>query len=405
MSARRVLFASCVVAVLAALGTIQAKPRAPKGTRYAFLVAAADYDRDSDLRKLNFTRNDIVAFHEVLLKSGYQADNVILLHDKQDNRRFLPEVKKIRKELVLLLATLQPEDEVVVAFSGHGVQFAGENKNYFCPVDARLDDRDTLIGMDEVYKQLEACQARRKLLLVDACRNDPQTKQGKSRDRVNLKSLAEPQRGDVPRGIVALFSCSPTQESFEDEELKHSVFFYHVLKAWQGEVGKSADGLSLDELIGYVKTETARYARLKLERVQVPVQKGEFSGVWVLTGETRRELSKEHAGAIRTRLQLTVDPANCKVYRLDPGSTAGKAGIKTGDIIVTYDGGRVNSGEELASAVMSKKGGGDVLVRVNRTAYRQEVRVRLVGTEEKREEKYIVNVPVTETLEIKVAAP
>ena len=57
----------------------------------------------------------------------------------------------------------------------HGVQFSGSEESYFCPADARLADRSTLIPLDEVYADLEACEAGFKVLLVDACRNDPQS--------------------------------------------------------------------------------------------------------------------------------------------------------------------------------------------------------------------------------------
>ncbi len=107
------------------------------GDNYAFLVAVGDYDI-KQLKPLNYTRNDIFDFHQVLLDSGYKAENVVLMHDdlsKLKNRRYLPEAEKIRQELGLLLAGLDKGDSVVVAFSGHGVEFQGEDKNYFCPAD------------------------------------------------------------------------------------------------------------------------------------------------------------------------------------------------------------------------------------------------------------------------------
>jgi uncharacterized caspase-like protein len=38
----------------------------------------------------------------------------------------------------------------------------------------------------------------------------------------------------VPEGIVALFSCSAGQQSYEHPDLDHGVFFYHVLEGWKG---------------------------------------------------------------------------------------------------------------------------------------------------------------------------
>jgi hypothetical protein len=92
-----------------------------------------------------------------------------------ENDRFLPRAAEIRKELRLLLKGARPEDSVLVAFVGHGVQFKGEDEVYFGPAGAHLGDRTTLVSLTEVYRELERCPARFKLLLSDACRNDPQS--------------------------------------------------------------------------------------------------------------------------------------------------------------------------------------------------------------------------------------
>ena len=54
----------------------------------------------------------------------------------------------------------------VVALSGHGVHFKGDRVGYFCPVDAKLTDKGTLIPMEGeggLFDLLKACPARRKL--------------------------------------------------------------------------------------------------------------------------------------------------------------------------------------------------------------------------------------------------
>jgi hypothetical protein len=99
------------------------------------------------------------------------------LHDKQ-KYRYLPLPRNIRKELGLLLTRVEKGDTLVVALSGHGVQLKAKDNDkqgtpHFCPADAALKDRKNLIALDELYRQLQDCPAGRKLLLVDACRNEP----------------------------------------------------------------------------------------------------------------------------------------------------------------------------------------------------------------------------------------
>jgi formylglycine-generating enzyme required for sulfatase activity len=254
------------------------------GDNYAFLVAVSDYDV-KQLRSLPYTRNDIRDFGNLLVDSGFKPDNVVVMHDDLatlKNRRYFPEAARIRRELQLLLAGVDEGDSVIVAFAGHGVQFEKDDKNYFCPSDADLEQKGTLVSLKEIYDQLEKCQADRKLLLVDACRNDPQSKLSRSRETVKLKSVTRPQVEPVPKGIVALFSCSAGEESFEFPDLQHGIFFHHVLAGWQGAADTGDRELSLDELVAFARKNTQTFTRTKLAAIQTPQLKGDMSGTWVL---------------------------------------------------------------------------------------------------------------------------
>jgi hypothetical protein len=59
----------------------------------------------------------------------------------------------------LLLRDLDEDDSVLIALAGHGVQFRGDDESYFCPADARLADKSTLIPLSVVCRALEASGA------------------------------------------------------------------------------------------------------------------------------------------------------------------------------------------------------------------------------------------------------
>jgi formylglycine-generating enzyme required for sulfatase activity len=253
--------------------------------RYAFLVAVGDYDI-KQLRPLKYARNDILEFHKLLLDAGYKSDHIVLMHDEVktvSDRRYLPEADRIRGELKLLLDGLETDDSLIVAFAGHGVQFKGEDKTYFCPLDAQLDDpkRQRLIAVNELYDSLKRCRATRKLLLVDACREDPQSALSRSNEKVTLESVTVPQLAKPPQGVVTLFSCAEGQKAYEHPELQHGIFFHHVLETWRGAY-TDGNEMTLDELIAAAKSQTAKFARLKLAASQTPRQVGFVDGAWVL---------------------------------------------------------------------------------------------------------------------------
>jgi tetratricopeptide (TPR) repeat protein len=197
-------------------------------------------------------------------------------------KEYLPEGKKIRRQLKRMLATVGPRDSLIVALAGHGVQFKGEKGSYFCPVDAELARRNTLIGLNDLYRNLKACKAERKLLLVDASHGDPLSSLAKSSAEFELNPLSNPAREPVPAGVAALFSCSNGERSFEDPGLKHGVFFYHVLKGWKGAAANENGWITLSGLAEYVTDQTSRYARLHLQARQRPELKGGFGATWVL---------------------------------------------------------------------------------------------------------------------------
>ncbi len=255
------------------------------GEKYAFLVAVKDYDQ-KQLKPLKYTRNDISEFATILRQAGYRSSNIKLMHDDLktiEGVRYLPEAERIRREFGLLLGRLEPEDSLIVAFAGHGVQFKGESESYFCPLDADLSDRETLLPIAGIYEQLKQCSARKKLLIVDACRNDPQTSISRSINNTELQSVTRPQLTTPPKGVVALFSCAPGQQAFEWDDYKHGLFFRQLLDGWKGKADNGDGDITLDEVVAYTKRNTARVADLYLSAAQTPRQVGAFEGSWLLT--------------------------------------------------------------------------------------------------------------------------
>ena len=223
----------------------------------------------------------MTAFRDALLATGFDPAHVKLLHDNQP-ARFLPEKTKILAELALLLDGLDPADTVVVALSGHGVHFKGDKTGYFCPVDAALDKKETLIPFDGdggLFTVLKACKAKRKLLIVNACRNDPATDTAMAATKVKLD---DEYPEEVPEGIAAIYSCQKGQKSYYDPDRKRGIFFDHVVRAWRGEY---TDGPpTLEAFFSKVKTKTKADADGTFQAAQVPEIKRVITGggEWLL---------------------------------------------------------------------------------------------------------------------------
>ena len=241
--------------------------------RWAILIGVDDYAQAQDLQ---YCGADQRAFRERLIKSGFDEDNVFLLHDEAKEKKYLPFKANIEKQLDLLLGLLEKDDIVVLAFSGHGLHFGG--KSYICPTDAKLDDPNSLVSMDSVYDRLKKSPAAFKLVVVDACRNDPRPGGQRSLTATDgtrqfAQALERP-----PEGLVLLNSCAPGEISWEEKEFGHGVFMHFLMDGLSGQADENSDGkVSLSELSQYAGRKTKLHVAKKFNDSQRPFLKGDLT--------------------------------------------------------------------------------------------------------------------------------
>lgn len=245
MSPRSFGAALFLIAAFALLFPLLFAQETPK--KYALLVGVNEYQHEK-LPNLQYAVNDVQEMHELLTKNGYAAT---ILTDKAADARNKPIKANIEREIKAVLEKSKKGDTVLLAFAGHGLQFEGQPDAYFCPSDARpFKNRvDTLVSLSAMYKQLKESFAGIKVLLVDACRNDPDESRG-ARSGIDADSAPRP-----PQGVAALFSCRAGERAFERDELKHGVFFYHVLQGLRDEAKDRKGNVTFAGLASYVNQE------------------------------------------------------------------------------------------------------------------------------------------------------
>ena len=124
-------------------------------------------------------------------------------------RRFL----RVRFEQKFLKAS----DNFWFFFAGHGRR--ERDRDYLMPSDADPGNvAETAIPVSLVTERLRRCGAENVILLLDACRNEG------ARDGESVGTEAH-------SGVVAISSCSPSERSYEIDELRHGAFTYSLLEA------------------------------------------------------------------------------------------------------------------------------------------------------------------------------
>ncbi len=252
-----------------------------EGEKYAFLVGVGKYPEGSGFASLPFSERDVEQLARVLVASGYDRSlvRVLTLGRGGDDPRYLPNLKNIRREIVALAQKCKPEDSILVAFSGHGLTRrvggngpdASKTRAYFCPVDGDLADTASLLPLDAVYSCLERSPAGARILLVDACRNDPT--EGRA-------AVIQFQATPPPPSVAALFSCSDNEIAWDADDLGggHGVFFHFVIEGLKGDADQLAgnrDGVvNLVELVAYTQDKVPEYVAARRGRRQMPVLQG-----------------------------------------------------------------------------------------------------------------------------------
>jgi metacaspase-1 len=166
---------------------------------------------------------------------GYPDTQVKVLLDARAT------VHAIRHELRFLGRSAQPDDAVVVFFSGHGgrITTGPGAGNYLIPYDCEPRNlQETAIESAELTQLLSAIKSRRLVVLLDACHSagtgnpkeaiepDMEIKAGLGADVYNLLGTGS--------GRVVMASSREDEVSFVLPGGKHSLFTQELLNALRG---------------------------------------------------------------------------------------------------------------------------------------------------------------------------
>jgi hypothetical protein len=222
------------------------------------LAGVREYD-SGKFTSLRYTENDAEELAKVLENRAGFSVRVLTTTRGARRKEDRPTADNLRAAVKVLLARKKRGDTILVALAGHGMQArvkeggVERDESFFCPSDAQFNDTETLLGLTKLFSDLDGCGAGVKLLLVDACRNEPG-----ARGFRNFDTDAVPRPA---RGTAALFSCSSGQRAFETDELGpkgHGVFFHFVLEGLKGEARNRDNEVTWASLADHVTRSVNR---------------------------------------------------------------------------------------------------------------------------------------------------
>ncbi len=173
---------------------------------------------------------------------------------------------------------------------------AVNGKSYLLPINAGRSADSFLPLQEAIYEPLNSRTMLYKLVVIDACRNDPKkgpppnvpggTLKGRGNSEVvdGIVGGKAFQLETPPKGIYVMASCDDDQFSWEDDSLHHGVFMNFIIKGIaEGKAVQSRDGyLKAYDLYQYAVNQTMNHmnnrgANNNPDLVQVPRAKGDVN--------------------------------------------------------------------------------------------------------------------------------
>jgi hypothetical protein len=232
-----------------------------KQPKIAVVVGVGAYPRESGFGQLHYSAKDA---ENIAAELGAQGYSVKLLVDSKANKNLL------RQTLVGVAEMVDKNaGTVIFFFSGHGFEYKGSN--YLATADSVVSDLGSSgLKVDDVEDLLKHSGAKRRILWLDACRNDPGT-------GAKGTGTARPfSRLSAAEGTRILYATKAGEVSYENELLQQGVFSHYLIRALKGEAAESDGLITFQDLASYVGGAVQSYS-FGQGQTQVPYAAGEAS--------------------------------------------------------------------------------------------------------------------------------
>ncbi|MFL9827158.1 caspase domain-containing protein [Rhodoplanes sp. SY1] len=196
-----------VLTIVATLGAFGAFGAAQAEPRLALVIGNSAYQAVTELPN---PANDAKAMSDLLASAGFEVTTAPDLGQA--------EMRKAVGDFAAKVAQKGPDAVSLVFYAGHGLQVDGEN--FLVPVDARIGREADVplhtVRLADVMNALAAVPSRTRIVILDACRNNPFSEINK----VVGRGLAIV---DAPAGSIVSYSTAPGSEA-EDGEGSNSPY-------------------------------------------------------------------------------------------------------------------------------------------------------------------------------------
>ncbi|MDH7571518.1 MAG: caspase family protein, partial [Armatimonadota bacterium] len=231
------------------------------------------YDDTENIPSLRYSVRDVTAVYDILVdpaRGGFEKDSVFLLTDDTPDK---PTNINIIKYLNRIARRAEPEDMVLVYYSGHGYEENGRGYILPCNTDIEALAASAVDNIDFI-DTLDRMKAQRIVTIIDACHS------GSIRRTAGTGGLSGQFYSAYGggKGRVVLASASAGQKAWEDARLGQGVFTQYVKLGLSGEADRNRDGAVVFlELARYVYDNVKRWAQQNGKEQEPMIQAENFA--------------------------------------------------------------------------------------------------------------------------------
>ena len=277
--------------------------------KFALLVGVEEY-RDQMISRLQFARADATALAE-RLRDRCGFDQVRVLADGSGGDA--PDLVNIVTALRDTAGELRQEDLFLFFFAGHGVERDGHG--YLLAHDSiHAFPEHCSLSLDLLRKTFGNLAAGKRVLLLDACRNNPQAGRADSPNRMGemISRDIMAAAGSNPNGAsttTLLTACCSGQTAYEWPAKKHGVFTHYLLEGLNG-AAWAGDELDFDSLARYTSSQVRQWSANTpgIQNPQEPWYEKFGAPEAILLSKSQPRATTEAAPSASTAKSIEEDP-------------------------------------------------------------------------------------------------
>ncbi len=227
--------------------------------KHALIVAVETY-QDRRITPVKYAENDASALASVIRQHGYLETNATLLFSSSATKA------RIESTLRTRFRSLEEDDNLLVFYAGHG--FSSNGKNFITCHDTVLSDLPaTSIPFQVLFTALRESRCQRIVLMLDCCHSGLPINESM---RGLLSEMTDDEFEDFcgeSQYHIAFSSCNIDELSFSSSNLKHGIWTYHLIEAFEGANKRVLDRdrfLTASSLQSYLSLEVPRTLRRTL---------------------------------------------------------------------------------------------------------------------------------------------